>query len=231
MTMFARAGPDEAPTREAQPTSTHPRSASAPQKDADLERATARDPAEASLVAGIRGGDEEAFARAFRTHAVPLVRYARRFVHAEAAAQDIVMDVFLRLWRDRAAIPSDLRLGPYLNVAVRNAALNAAAHLRVELSWRQRGAAEGWSPATSAPVLAPDEELERSEAKEELRRAYATLPDTIRRVMELRWFEGRSYQDIARELRLSVKSVDNYLARGMRLLREAFASRREGRTE
>lgn len=228
MTVFARAGPDEPPSRDAAPASVVARSASSREDDPAAQQGAERDSAEAALVAGIRDGDEEAYALAFRAHATPLMRFARRFVSTEAAAQDIVMEVFLRLWRDRAAMPADLRLGAYLNVAVRNAALNAAAHLRVELTWRQRGAAEGWSPAMSEPPLTPDEELARKEAKEELRRAYATLPDRLRQVMELRWFQGRSYQEIARELRVSAKSVDNYLARGMRLLREALSSRRDG---
>lgn len=226
MTMFARAGSDEPSGGDAKPASVVPRRASTQRSDSGAPDATDRDRVKAAWVAGIRDGDEEAYASAFRAHATPLMRYARRFVSSEAVAQDIVMDVFLRLWRDRAAMPADLRLGAYLNVAVRNAALNTAAHLRVELSWRQRGAAEEWSPAMSEPLLTPFEELERREAKEELRRAYSTLPDRLRQVMELRWFEGRSYQEIARELRVSAKSVDNYLAKGMRLLREALRERR-----
>lgn len=223
--MFARAGSDQPPgsgaARASEPSDPS-RPGSAREREDDAGGAAKPDTPEAALVAGIRSGDEDMLARAFREHVTLLVRYARRFVPTEAAAQDVVMDVFLRLWRDRAALPADLRLGAYLNVAVRNAALNAAAHLRVELSWRQRGAAEGWSPAMGAPLLAPDEELERNEAKEELRRAYLTLPERLRQVMELRWFQGRSYKEIARELRVSPKSVDNYLAKGMRLLREAL---------
>lgn len=228
MTMFARAGSDGPPGNDAERASTSARDEPAGGREQGSSGATRSDPGEEALVAGIRNGDEKAFANAFRAHVTPLIRYARRFLPTEAAAQDIVMDVFARLWRDRAAIPSDLRLGAYLNVAVRNAALNAAAHLRVELSWRQSGAAEGWSPAMSAPILEPDEELDRSEAKEELRRAYLALPDRLRQVIALRWFEGRSYQDIARELQLSPKSVDNYLAKAMRLLREALTRRRDG---
>jgi RNA polymerase sigma-70 factor (ECF subfamily) len=178
--------------------------------------------ADAGWVAGIRDGSEEAFSAVFRAHVAPLVRYARGFVRSDALAQDIVMDVFLRVWRDRRALPSDLRLGAYLTTAVRNAALNALAHGRVEAAVRERGAAEGWSPAVSIPRLVPDEEVERTEAKEALRCAYTALPARLRQVIELRWFHGLSYQAIARELHVSVKSVDNYLAKGMRLLREAL---------
>ena len=228
MTMFARTDSDGSPGGGAAPSGAGPRRAGSRADPPSSTEREERDPAEAAWVSGIRAGDEEAYSRAFRAHATPLVRYARRFVSSDAAAQDIVMEVFLRLWRDRAAIPPDLRLGAYLSVAVRNAALNAAAHGRVERSWAQRGAAEGWSPAMSEQRLAPDEELERSEAKEELRRAYSTLPYRLRQVMELRWFHGRSYQEIACELQVSAKSVDNYLAKGMRLLRQALQSQRKG---
>jgi RNA polymerase sigma-70 factor (ECF subfamily) len=178
--------------------------------------------ADSAWVAGIRDGSEEAFSAAFRAHVAPLVRYARGFVRSESVAQDIVMDVFLRVWRDRRSLPSDLRLGAYLNTAVRNAALNALAHGRVEAAVRERGTAEGWSPAMGIPRLVPDEEVERAEAKEALRSAYTALPARLRQVIELRWFHGLSYQEIARELHVSAKSVDNYLAKGMRLLREAL---------
>lgn len=228
MTMFADTASDGLPARTGAPTSAVPRRAPARNGASGAARGRVRDPAEAECVAGIREGDEAAFSRAFRAHVTPLVRYARRFVPSEAAAQDVVMDVFLRLWRDRAAIPADLRLGAYLSVAVRNSALNAAAHGRVRRVLQERGAAEGWSPAMSEPRLTPDEELERSEAREELRRAYSTLPDRLRQVIELRWFQARSYQDIARELQIPVKSVDNHLAKGMRLLRAALRSQRRG---
>lgn len=224
--MFADVGPSGPSSGDGAPAAVDPRRTSTRDAAPGNSRSERPGPDEAAWVPGIKNGDEEAYSEAFRAHATPLVRYARRFVVSEAAAQDIVMDVFLRLWRDRTAIPSDLRLGAYLSVAVRNSALNAAARGRVERACRERGAAEGWSPAMSAPRLAPDEELERSEAKVKIRRAYSTLPDRLRQVMELRWFQGCSYQVIAHELQISPKSVDNYLAKGMRLLRQALKEER-----
>jgi len=177
--------------------------------------------------ASIRRGDESGFAEAFRAFATPLIQFACRIVYAEAVAQDIVMDVFLKLWRNRESLPADLRLEGYLYTAVRNAALDALAHARVERASAERGIAEGWTPGMGTPGLSPDALLERAEAKEALRRAYDLLPTRLRQVIGLRWFEGRSYQEIARELRISVKSVDNYLAKAMRLLREALVNRIE----
>lgn len=194
---------------------------------ADSVEREGRQRTHALLLIGIRNGNEENFAEAFRALATPLIQFACRIVYAEAVAQDIVMDVFLKLWRNRESLPADLRLEGYLYTAVRNSALDALAHARVEQASAERGIAEGWTPGMGTPGLSPDAMLERAEAKEALRRAYDALPTRLRQVIGMRWFEGRSYQDIARELRISVKSVDNYLAKAMRLLREALVNRIE----
>jgi RNA polymerase sigma-70 factor (ECF subfamily) len=72
----------------------------------------------------------------------------------------------------------------------------------------------------SVAPLRPDEDLERREAKEIIRLALEELPPRTRLVLELRWFEGKSYKEIAKELGLQVKSVENSLARAMFLLRQ-----------
>jgi RNA polymerase sigma-70 factor (ECF subfamily) len=65
----------------------------------------------------------------------------------------------------------------------------------------------------------PDENLERRETKEIIRRAIEELPPRTRLVLELRWFRDMSYKEIARELGIQVKSVENALARALWHLR------------
>lgn len=168
----------------------------------------------------IRAGDESAFDQLFRQHATGLIRYATRIVSSDAVAQDIVMDVFTRLWRDRASLAVDTRLVAYLKVAVRNACIDHRRHDRLVASVEEISAGSGWVPGMSAASLMPDEELERSEAKEIVRRAFVTLPQRMRQVLELRWLGEMSYKDISRELGMPVKSVENYLGRAMRMLRD-----------
>ena len=175
---------------------------------------------DAALVAGIRAGDEAALDRIFRRYVTPLMRYASRIVASDAVAQDVVMNVFMRLWRDRLALPADVRLAAYLKVSVRNSCINYLRHDRIEALVEEIGAASGWAPAMSVSPPMPDEDLERSEAKETIRRAFTMLPPRMRLVMELRWLGERSYKEIASQLRMPVKSVENYLGRATRLLRE-----------
>jgi RNA polymerase sigma-70 factor (ECF subfamily) len=189
----------------------------------DAVEGASRQRADAAWVAGIRRGDEDAFSSAVRAYVTPLVACARRVVSSDARARDIVMDVFLQMWRDRLTLPADLSLGAHLHDAVRDAAFEAAAGGGAGAVQRERGANTGWPPAISgSPQPVPDEEVERAESKEALRRAYGTLPARLRRVMELHWCEGRSYEVIARELHVPVTSVDRYVAKGLQLLREAL---------
>ncbi len=172
------------------------------------------------LVAAIRSGEERAFVELFRRHVTGLIRSASQIVRSEAVAQDIVMDVFARVWRDRLSIPEDARLPAYLTVAVRNACIDYLRHDRLELSVQEMSIEGGWAPGMSAVPLTPEEELERSEAKELIRHAFTNLPRRMRQVLELRWLADKSYKEISKELGMPVKSVENYLGRAMRLLRD-----------
>jgi RNA polymerase sigma-70 factor (ECF subfamily) len=163
--------------------------------------------------------DGRAFEELFRQLAPGLTRYASRLVGSESIAQDIVMDVFLRLWRDRLELPPDTRLARYLNTSVRNASISQLRHDRVEDSVRAIGTATGWTPGMGAGPRPPDENLERRETKEIIRRAIEELPPRTRLVLELRWFHDMSYKEIARELGIQVKSVENALARALWHLR------------
>ncbi len=172
------------------------------------------------LVAAIRGGDEGAFVQLFRRHVSGLIRAASHVVRSEAVAQDIVMDVFARVWRDRLSMPEDTRLPAYLTVAVRNACIDYLRHDRLELSVQEMSIEGGWAPGMSTVPATPEEELERSEAKELIRHAFTNMPRRMRQVLELRWLADKSYKEIAKELGMPVKSVENYLGRAMRLLRD-----------
>jgi RNA polymerase sigma-70 factor (ECF subfamily) len=175
------------------------------------------------LAAAIRGGDENAFVQLFRRHVTGLIQTATHIVRSEAVAQDIVMDVFARMWEDRLSIREDTRLPAYLAVAVRNACIDHLRHDRLESSMRETSTDGGWVPGMSAVPLTPDEALQRSEAKEIIRRAFTTLPQRMRQVLEMRWLAEKSYREISKELGMPVKSVENYMGRAMRLLRDRMA--------
>lgn len=175
---------------------------------------------DAELVAAIRRGDVRAFERLFREHYQPLCRFAARLVDDASQAEDLVQSVFTTLWANRAAWTVERSERAYLFTAVRNAAFNHRRHRSVRLDWERAAAHAALADRPAAPD--PDAILARKEMADELARALATLPARCRMVMELRWRDQLSYAEIAEVMGISVKGVENQLARGLDRVRAAL---------
>lgn len=188
-----------------------------------------RDPSGAAetraLVERIRAGDVDAFRGLFESHYEPLRRYAQRLVRSREEAEDVVHDVFLRVWRQRERLDPGCRLRSYLYAATRNRALDALR--RGGLEQRRRGeedpAGDVADPAADADVEAAIELAERAAA---VRRAVEALPARQRQVVVLRWLRQRSYAQIAAELRIAEKTVEIHMTRALQRLRSLLASLR-----
>lgn len=155
----------------------------------------------------------------FDAHADALRRYARRLVGSRETAEDLVQDVFLRLWlvRDRVELGAGSR--SYLYLATRSRALN---HIRrerrapVEPLHPDGCGLRGDEPALSA-------EGEARVAGDEIARAIecvlAGMPPRQRQVAGLRLRGERTTPEIARELGISPRTVEAHIARATRDLR------------
>lgn len=157
----------------------------------------------------IEEGSDEAFARLFRSYAPGLCAYLARYVDSPAAAEDIVQDLFLTLWRKRAEIHIDGAVSTYLLRAAKNRALN---HLRSARLSDQYAVAQ---------FHAVDERSEEAEllAIVDLEDAIGKLPPRCRLIFTMSRQHGFTYQKIADDLGLSVKTVDTQMQRAMKSLR------------
>lgn len=171
----------------------------------------------------IRGGDEAAYEALFRAHYAPLCAFANGLLEAPDVAEEVVQDVFVKLWRDRATLAIHTSLRAYLYAAVRNGALNQVARRRTE----RRAYAESVREAEARQArFAPPavELLERAEAADAVSRAVERLPARCRQVVVLRWRHGLRHAEIAETLGISVKGVENHLARGLQALRRDLST-------
>jgi RNA polymerase sigma-19 factor, ECF subfamily len=169
----------------------------------------------------IKRGDPAAFEALFRAHYSALCAFAARYADSGAVAEEIVQDVFARVWTDRARWPSPRNRKAYLFTAVRNRALNAGRRRKLEQDWADAEIVGG----EAALEIADEHAIARIEdpaAHAHLERAVASLPERCRLVMQLRWRDGMSYADIAGVMGISVKGVENQLSRGLRALRRSF---------
>jgi RNA polymerase sigma-70 factor (ECF subfamily) len=168
----------------------------------------------------IRRGDPAAFERLFRAHYQATCAFAARYADSVAVAEELAQDVFTSVWVDRARWPAPRNPRAYLFTAVRNRALNAGRRQRMETDWADAERLGADSPASATVDDLPP--LDDPAVHASLDRAMTSLPERCRLVMHLRWRERMSYADIASVMGVSVKAVENQLARGLKALRRAF---------
>lgn len=158
--------------------------------------------------------NEQAFERIFNALYLPLCIYVSSIVHDKNEAEDIVQQVFVQLWEKNQDLEWDLGLKPYLYRCVHNAALN---HIRQE-AVRSR-----FFEFLQMQEIDYGDGEEREEMEKLYRRldeAIAGMPEQMREVFLLSRFSGKTSAEIAEQLNLSVRTVENHIYRGMKYLRE-----------
>ena len=167
------------------------------------------------------------FGSLYREVRPQLLALARRMVHDEAAAEDVVQQAFLSGIRAAGAFRADARPTSWLYRITYNAAL-------MDLRSRRRrrlSSLDDLSPDEAEAQLARStpshgDELatagERSEVAAQLGKALATLGDVDRRVVELRLREERSTEEVAAELGLTVSATKARLHRARRHLQDVM---------
>ena len=185
------------------------------------------------LVERVRAGDPLAFEAIFRCYHIELCAVAEYVVGSRAAAEDVVQEVFLRVWKLRQRWNVNVSVQAYLRRAVRNVALRHAsrASARGHESLQPEGGSER-TASRSAPVLvdsgaSPAARAEATILAEDLARAAADLPPRVREVYRLSRNNGLSTREIAERLGISPKTVEIYITRALTALRARLVWWRE----
>src|SRR5262245_44010367 len=161
----------------------------------------------------IRAGHRDAFEALYRAYWERLYAFAFRYVRSQQDAEDVVQEVFVRIWRGRADWVPPGAVRNYLYLAVRNAAFDCLHRAAVARRWRGKTA-----HLVTVAAIQPD--LEAAELGAAVERALADLPPKRSAVCKLRLIEGLSYAQIADRLGICEKTVETQLARGLKFLRD-----------
>jgi RNA polymerase sigma-70 factor (ECF subfamily) len=168
----------------------------------------------------IRVDSAQAFEAVFRAHYQSLARFAFRLLRDRAAAEDVVQEVFGKLWDDRHTVrPMNVRA--YLFTAVRNRALNDARRAAFASSLDDDDS--DLTPTLASDDPTPEQAFDRAELHRRLSEAFAELPERQASAMVLRWRDELSYEEIAAILGISVAGVEKHLTRGLAALRQRFS--------
>jgi RNA polymerase sigma-70 factor (ECF subfamily) len=170
---------------------------------------------ERQVLTSLERGNESAIEMLFKTYYQPLCQYAYSFLRDKDEAEEVVQSAFINIWdrRERLSIESSVK--SYLYRAVRNSCLNVIKHQKVKKEHEAHEKAMGepvYEGATQGVVAS---ELERR-----ISGAMKELPEQCRLVFQLSRFEELKYSEIADQLNISVKTVENHMGKALRIMRE-----------
>jgi RNA polymerase sigma-70 factor (ECF subfamily) len=167
----------------------------------------------------LKGGDDSGLDRLIGRWEKPLLAFAWRFLRSGEEAQDLVAEVFVRVYQQRARLREDTRLSAWLFTTLANLCRNRhrwrRRHPTVSLEARASAEAEPASGGLSpAEVAARDEEVERLAA------AVDRLPHDLKTALLLHHYEALSLREIGAICGCSERGVETRLYRARRKLRE-----------
>jgi RNA polymerase sigma-70 factor (family 1) len=173
---------------------------------------------DSEIIGRIRQGDTVQFESLFRSSYVSLVRYAKTLIRDHDTAEEIVQDLFYKLWRDKEKLYIESSLNGYLFRAVHNHCLHHIDHNRVVENYAREMAAK-------APVSndSPTDILHYRELQARVAGILEKLPEKCGKIFCMSRFEGLKYSEIAERLSVSIKTVEANMGRALKEFRKALA--------
>jgi RNA polymerase sigma-70 factor (ECF subfamily) len=169
------------------------------------------------IVPAIREGNAAAFEQLFHFYYAPLCRYAGGIVAEPEDAEEIVQQVFLRIWERRAELNITVSFKAYLYRAVHNASLNHKQR-------RKQNVRLDDGPLRVVHAAETSHEMDVKQLEKEIGKALNVLPEQCRKIFELSRFEELKYREIAELMNLSVKTVENQMGKALRIMRERLSA-------
>jgi RNA polymerase sigma-70 factor (ECF subfamily) len=170
---------------------------------------------EQNILEDIAESDEMAFEGLFKSYFAELCIYATRFVDDIENAEEIVQDIFFNLWNNRTKLTINSSIKAYLYTTVRNTCLNIIKHKKVENKYR-----EHFSRQLQQDELREEDWMKGDELHDKITLAIEKLPPERKKVFMMSRFDNLKYKEIAEELNISIKTVENQMGKALQFLRE-----------
>src|SRR5262249_8762585 len=170
---------------------------------------------DATLVARLRAGDQSAMADLYDRYSGVVYGVALRVLANATAAEDVVQEIFLQLWRNPGAFDPDRgRLAPWLAVIARNRAIDPL---------RKRPPEDDIDELPISTGVDMEGETAQKLAVDKVRGVLAQLPQDQRKALEMAFFEGMTHTEIAGKTGEPLGTIKTRIRSGLLALRKAFA--------
>lgn len=165
------------------------------------------------LVSGLKKGDRAIFEQIFKGYYSELCRFTLRYAGDPLVAEEIIQDLFFKLWVRREELTINTSLRNYLFKAATNHSLNYIRHQELQ---RKHFEYVGFEVDEMTGGIQSDSDGELSLKVQE---ALMKLPEKRRKIFEMSRFDGMKYHEIAEQLEINIKTVETQMTRALDFLR------------
>jgi RNA polymerase sigma-70 factor, ECF subfamily len=165
--------------------------------------------------------DNVAFELFFKQHFASLCHWCQhKYGFDTDIAKEVVHTAFIKLWKNRAALAADMPVKAFLHKVIINTSLDILRHTKVKVRFerfvQQRQEATGFGR--------PQEHYDTKKLQADIDNAVSELPQQMRTIFELSRYEGLKYAEIARQLNVSINTVETQMGRALKKLRIKLAA-------
>ena len=166
------------------------------------------------LLNGLKNNNELAFQQIFIDYREKVFNYFIKKTGSVTDAEDLLQNTFLKLWRYRSSLNECYLLDQHL--------FNIARTVFIDYT-RSKNKLRKIEALVKREVTAAKEEIKNELDKERLEQILKEMPEERRKAFLMHKVEGYTYKEIADELSLNTKTVDNHISRALKQIRKAFA--------
>ncbi|WP_421869934.1 RNA polymerase sigma-70 factor [Marinoscillum sp.] len=172
---------------------------------------------DSELFERVKQGNLAAYEQIFKQHYGPLARYATSIIRDITMGEEIAQEVLMYIWEKRSQINLSSSLKAYLFSSVKNKCINYIKHELPRLqSTTDLSQVRG---IENSPMTTDDAEL----MKKKIQHAIDQLPEKCKNIFVLSRYGGLTYAEIAEELEISVKTVENQMSIALKKLKESLS--------
>jgi RNA polymerase sigma-70 factor (ECF subfamily) len=166
----------------------------------------------------LKAGNKTAFEQIFRFYYQDLCRFAMFLSLSPEDAEEIVQEMFFKLWQNHTSLTVPVAVKSYLYASVKNAVLNKHKHEKVKSAFIESNSSLEFD-------LDSSEIMENAESLKNIENAINQLPEKRREVFIKCKIDGLKYKDIADELGISIKTVENQMGEALKFLRQKLSGK------
>lgn len=183
-------------------------------KKKDSRKETEQKTDESELVKRIVLGDASAFEKLFKSYYQLLVDFCFLLVEDVSLAENIVQEVFLKIWENRVKLNLEIKIKSYLYRAVKNKALDYLRHVKIVKN-RIEDVYD-----LNIQGKTPEEKLSEEEIVEFLIKLIEKLPEKCKLIFYMSKYDNLKYSEIAEIQNISIRTVESHIVRALKFLRE-----------